>query len=152
MIALNHALTGALIGLNVGNPAAAVGLASISHFVCDAIPHFGSGKSNDETLSKRWFAIYLLVDAILCGVLVLLLAVSQPYNWLLAAICAFTAAAPDFMWFPDFLKQRQGLDLPQRRSSWTHWATTIQWFEKPSGAIVEFVWFGGAVVLLAAYL
>ncbi len=41
MTGFNHAVTGALIAGAVGNPFLAIPLAFASHFVLDAIPHFG---------------------------------------------------------------------------------------------------------------
>src|SRR5690349_8668030 len=106
MIATNHALTGALIGLSIANPAIAVPAALLSHFACDALPHYGD--DSPSTLRSKRFALQLLIDASLCGVLVGVLAVTQPANWLLAAICAFIAAAPDFAWLPGYIRVRKG--------------------------------------------
>ena len=41
MFVSNHILSGALIGSYVANPAVAVVLSFMSHFVLDALPHFG---------------------------------------------------------------------------------------------------------------
>lgn len=41
MLITNHVLTGALLGSVVARPAAAAGAGFLSHFVLDAVPHFG---------------------------------------------------------------------------------------------------------------
>src|SRR5436305_4998475 len=107
MTATNHALTGAIIGFVVGQPWLAVPVAIASHFVCDALPHFGSSQPEKSRLRSTRFRNYLLVEAALCGLLVLGLFVVHPWHWWLAAICAFSAAAPDFLWIKRYLIARQ---------------------------------------------
>ena len=46
MTATNHALTGAIIGLVIGEPVLAIALAFASHFICDALPPVGSQDPN----------------------------------------------------------------------------------------------------------
>jgi hypothetical protein len=148
MLAVNHALTGAIIGLTISNPLVALPAAVISHIVCDALPHFGS--ANQSWLGSQSFKFYLLVEAGLCGLLVLLLSVTQPHNWLLAAFCAFLAAAPDFIWLRQFvsiLRRTTFKPTPIER-----FLGVIQWFQKPIGGLVEAVWFFGAVTILWQFL
>lgn len=146
MIAINHALTGALIGLSIGHPAA-LPLAFASHFVLDSIPHYG----NEENVSigSRRFAAQLTLDMILCALMVLVLAIAGPANWMLAAACAFLAASPDFMWMPRFLRARNGKKESKSKNIALRFHSWIQWFQKPIGALVEAVWLVGAAVLLA---
>lgn len=148
MTALNHALTGALIGLSVHNPAIALPAALVSHLVCDAIPHFGS--NDKDLIKKRKFVRYLLVDAALCALLVLLLVLARPSYWWLAAICAFVAASPDFLSIRRFVAVRRGKRFVA--NTLESFLKKIQWFERPIGAVVEVVWFVGAVALLSAFL
>ena len=148
MTALNHAVTGAAIGLLVGEPLIAVPAAIISHFVCDALPHFGTDAS-DNTLRKRSFKIYLLAEACLCLAVVLLLFVVRPEHWLLAAVCAFAAAAPDFLWARRYI-------AALRHKRWRpmfidRFASAIQWFQRPIGAVVEIAWFAAVVILLMPF-
>lgn len=147
MTAINHALTGTGIGLYIGAPVAAIPLAILSHFVCDALPHFGTEKDQQGWLSSNLFRNYLVADALACVLLVLTLAYFQPQHWLLAAFCAFAATSPDFLWIPKFLAAKG------KRNEWQNWYTRfaggIQWFQRPIGLWVEIVWFMGAVVLLA---
>jgi hypothetical protein len=145
VIATNHALTGAILGLSIGHPVA-LPLAFASHFVLDAIPHYGD---DNKRLASSSFVIQLFIDAAFCGLLVLVLALSGPIDWLLAASCAFLAASPDFMWIPKFLHARRGNKEAKSHNAVIRFHTWIQWFQKPIGAVVEVAWLAGAVLLLA---
>ena len=106
MRAINHALTGAVIGLTVHNPAVALPAALVSHLVCDAIPHHGSAAK--DAITSRWFAYSLVIDALLCGALVFVLYLSGTNYWLLASVCAFLAASPDFLSVRKYVASLQG--------------------------------------------
>ena len=41
MVITNHVLAGSLIGIGIKEPTLAITLAFVSHFVMDALPHFG---------------------------------------------------------------------------------------------------------------
>lgn len=144
MTATNHAVTGALIGLSIGHPIA-LPLALLSHFALDALPHFG--READFIKSKSFIA-FLISDASLCVLLVVLLAIASPVNWLLAAICSFLATSPDFMWFPRFLRATRGLKEPKLTHPIAKFHSWIQWFQRPIGAVVELTWFASAMFLL----
>jgi hypothetical protein len=148
--AINHALTGATIGLVSGRPLIAVPTALVSHFICDALPHFGIQENQQRWLSSRFFHRYLITDALGCICLVGILAFTQPQYWLLAAICAFVATSPDFLWIPKFLAAKG------KRREWSNWftrfAVNIQWFQRPIGIVVEVVWFVGFTTIIAQFL
>jgi len=150
MTATNHALTGAIIGLLIGEPVLAIPLAVLSHFICDALPHYGRTGPVDKTIATKGFRNYLIGDASLCFLLVVLLAVTQPEYWWLAALCAFLAAAPDFGWINKFRKARTGNKW--RPSVFSKFAGDIQWFQRPIGAVVEVAWFVGAIVIITPFL
>jgi hypothetical protein len=152
LTAINHALTGAIIGLSISQPALALPLALSSHFVCDAIPHFGlNGVASNETWIKSpRFKRMLIIDACACGLLVLTLLLTKPQHWLSACICAFLAASPDFLWINHFLKAKA--NKPWRPGLLSRFASYIQWFEKPIGGLVELTWFGACVIVLSTYL
>ena len=137
MRAINHALTGAVIGVVSGNPWIALPVAVASHFVVDAIPHHGNG---DEVSGSQLFAVSLVVDALFCFGLVVLLAMWQPANWQLAAFCAFLATSPDFMWVGRFVRARRKLK-PKRLNVVMRFHSQVQWFQQPIGAVIEVVWF-----------
>lgn len=136
MTATNHALTGAAIGLAVGNPWIALPTALASHFVCDMIPHFGMG---DSFITTKTFRNFLIVDALLCLALVILLGLLQPLHWAVAVACALIATSPDFLWIPLYrasLRREKFI-----RTGFYKFAANIQWFERPIGGVVEVVWF-----------
>ena len=150
MTAINHALTGTVIGLVVGEPLIALPAALASHFVCDAIPHFGVNMPNEVMLKTRAFRDYLVAEAFLCFLLVVCLAIFQPQNWQLAALCAFLAAAPDFASANRYFKVRG--DRPWQPSFYSNFAGSIQWFERPIGAVVEAAWFIAAIIIIVPFV
>jgi hypothetical protein len=146
MRAINHALTGAVIGITIGQPLIAIPAAVLSHFVLDSIPHHGRDKAES---AGKLFVVVLVLDAIACLALVAILAYGQPRHWLLAAFCAFLATAPDFMWVNRFRRARKHQSQPAR-AGLLRFHKGIQWFEHPIGWVVEVTWFGGFVWLLRA--
>lgn len=149
MTATNHALTGAVIGLVVGQPLIAVPAALVSHFVCDALPHYKFNLPDSVLLRTKGFRDYLIVDASLCVLLVALLALFHPQHWLLAAVCAFIATSPDLLWINKYLKTRRGQHW--KRSAIHKFAGGIQWFQRPIGILVEVAWFVAAVIILLPF-
>lgn len=148
MTATNHAMTGALIGLSVHQPWLAIPAAFVSHYVLDAFPH-GDGFFK---INSRAFTNYLLVEAWLCGLLVLILALYQPEYWWLAALCAFAAASPDFMWVKAYWLQKRGHKKPKPKLWFVKLHAKVQWFAKPIGAVVEVTYAALAISLLVINL
>lgn len=150
MRAINHALTGTLIGLAVGQPVIAVPAALASHFVCDVIPHYGSSMSKLDEMKSLLFKRLLYADALLCFGLVVLLALLQPINWQLAAVCAFAAASPDFASLGQFRLANTHKTL--KPNVYVKFANGIQWFERPIGAVVEVVWAAAMIALILPFI
>lgn len=150
MRAINHAMTGALIGLVSGEPVVAIPAALASHFVLDAIPHHGSKRPDPVALRSKWFAAALIADALLCGLLVLVLATDRPAYWQLAAVCAFVAASPDFLFIKRYARalSKQSANLPR----FVQWTRDIQWFQRPVGALVEAAWFVAGLICLRVFI
>ena len=146
MTATNHALTGALIGLTVSVPLAFV-LAVLSHFVLDALPHYGSNDPDSIRLKKISFEVYLWFDFLLCVSLVVSLRFGNPAFWIVPSICAFLATSPDLVSANRYFKVKS--NKPWKPSLFSRFASGIQWFERPIGAAVEIVWFICAVIILA---
>ena len=150
MLAINHALTGTVLAFALGNPWIALPAAFLSHYVCDAIPHFGSTGDTDRLLASKQFRWQLITDASACVVVVGIIAFNHPAHWLLACICAFLATAPDIFWVNRYIIVLRGKTW---HPNWhSRFAAAIQWFERPSGAFVEAAWFIGAGLLASSYL
>lgn len=147
MTATNHALTGAIIGIVIAQPAVAIPAALLSHYALDMIPHFGTGKDERKVFKGNTFRNYLLTEAIICFLLVVILFLRQPVHWWLGALCAFVAAAPDLLSFNRYWRIRNGKKYT--KGLYTRFASKIQWFEHPIGAVVEIAWAGAALFLLA---
>jgi hypothetical protein len=145
MRAINHALTGAVIGLSVSDPVIAMPVAFLSHFALDGLPHFGERKKDH---GSKNFRDLLILDALLCFGLVLLLAIWQPKHWLLAGSCAFLATSPDFMWVGKYLRARAGRKEHVAKNVVIRFHGKIQWFERPIGLFVELAWAPAMVLLL----
>ena len=145
MTATNHALTGAIIGLSLGNTLIAVPIALASHFVLDSLPHFGVGK---DATTKSWFPKLLTIDILGCFILVAVLAHAQPQHWLTAAVAAFAATSPDFMWLPGFIRFNKGQPQKAARNIIMRFHAWIQWYQQPLGALVEAAWAFIAVAVL----
>lgn len=137
MTATNHALTGAAIATLVKQPLLAVPLAFISHFVCDALPHFGlSLKFGSKTMWR-----YLQVEALTMTVIggLLLAAGTQQATWLLI-LCGFAAMSPDLAWYFYGKAGRQG--KPETFDWLNKLHYKIQWSETKWGIIPELLWAG----------
>lgn len=150
MTAINHALTGTVIGLAVGQPLLAIPLSVASHFVCDALPHFGLQLRQEVVFRSNGFRNYLYVDAGLCFSLVMVLFVAHPHHWLLAAVCALMAAAPDFLSINRYFSIKSGKKW--KPSLYSKFAHGIQWFERPIGAVVEAAWLVTAIIVILPFL
>lgn len=153
MTAINHALTGAVIGLTIGNPVVALPLAFVSHFVCDAIPHYDMpGDESARILSKRLIREQIIGGAVLCFLLVVVLFLARPQHWLVAAIAAFLAASPDLWWLPRwFVARRTGVD-PGPKGWFRQFHAKIQWKTGPKLIALEAVWFVAFSALIASKL
>lgn len=152
MTATNHALTGALIGLAVANPVVALPMAFASHFVLDAVPHYGGSHNPLHWMRSRLFKSLLVVDVCFCIGLVLILSSARPAHWLVAALCAFVATSPDLFWVKQFLTAVRRNHFVPGKALFLRFHDFVQWFQRPIGWVVECAWFAGAVVLLLGFL
>jgi len=135
--------------LVVASPAC-FAIALLSHYVLDALPHYKPAIPEDKIIKTEGFRRYLMVEAILCFIVVAVLFAVHPVNWLVAAICAFLAAAPDLFSYSRYKAGRAGRKV--KPNLYTTFASKIQWFERPIGGVVEAVWFISAIVILANIL
>jgi hypothetical protein len=149
MTATNHAVTGAVLGLALGNPLIALPIAFVSHYALDILPHFGNS-DNPNFIKSKFFRNFLILDASVCVLLVLALGVVKPEHWVLASICAFVATSPDLALIPRFIAAKQ--NKPYTPGAYNRFATAIQRYEKPEGALVEFAWLCMAIALLLGFM
>ena len=139
MTGTNHFLAGAAIGLTVGNPVVAVPVAFASHFVLDALPHFGV--EYDEKLKRRpkIFHYIVTIDAAIGATflaLALLLAYTQSL-WLVP-VCMIAALSPDFIWIYRYtIRERFGTLPPLPKGPLTRFHSNIQRYERLWGIAVE---------------
>lgn len=144
MTGVNHVLTGAVIAVAVKQPALAVSLAFASHFVLDALPHFGVDYHDRHQYPsfKRIMGFDLVVSPLL-----LILIPFWLESWMVFFAMA-AAVAPDLAWFIKFYTDwRQGLKFELPKDPFSRFHKHIQWGERPWGWWVEVVW-----ALLAAGL
>jgi hypothetical protein len=148
MTGFNHGITGAAIALIVKQPALAIPLAFLSHFITDMIPHFGLDEK--ELFGKRFNTI-LIADFLFALILMIFLAILFPDQMWLIWACMIAAASPDLMWAYHRLyvehvnKQKPKLGVIAKIHH------KIQWSQTLPGAYVEALWFllvGSYILLL----
>ncbi len=146
MTATNHALAGAVIGLSITQPAIALPLALLSHFVLDAIPHLGLDEFGGHLKAKKMFKWMIGLDAVfLAAVMIWLYVIHAP---LLVFACLFLAGSPDFIWAYRYVfKERLGKIPPAAMSGFNKFHSVIQTSQTLQGAWVEF-----PLALLFVYL
>lgn len=150
MTATNHALTGAIVALAIKQPAIALPLAFLSHYILDAIPHFGIHEDDVVKRNAHWlFRTVVSVDTVLAVVLIIavpLLADAHVSGWLI--LCGMLAGiAPDSVWIYHHVHfMYKKIEKPFGKISQIH--QRIQWFEKPWGLPVEVVWVVAALFVI----
>lgn len=147
MTGFSHTTTGVVIALAVHHPALALPLAFLSHFVLDALPHYGD-EARDG--SDRFFRRLIIIDAIAGVSLALFMMFLFPEYKLLIALCGIFATIPDLMWLPNHIRQAKNLaEKPHNRIM--RWHQRIQ-FEHPVwGIAAEIVWALAMLAFLAVW-
>lgn len=141
MTATNHALTGAAIALLVKQPVLALPLAFLSHYVLDAVPHFGIPGSIAERNQSVLGRVVVGTDIVLFLTLMIALPLTAHpvINPLLLLLCMFAAYSPDAVYLVRFAKELQtGTYIVGGPLSRFH--RRIQWAERPWGIGVEVVY------------
>lgn len=150
MAITNHILAGAIIGLTLSHqPAAALALAFASHFLMDALPHFGyaGNKGFSEAFKYQLSYIVGAITLITATAVLIFLVIHQAWFAILAGL---VAASPDavglYNWVAYEKKGRTangGLALLHVK-----FHRRIQTLERPWGVYVEALTFGLLVWLL----
>ena len=142
MTGVNHALTGAAIGLLLKNPLLVVPAAFASHLVLDVVPHFGSDWFIDR---RKPMLAWAVTEGVLSASVTLILIILWPQYWYAIGIGAFAAVAPDVWWvIPLLLGKGRPQDAFTRFHGW------IQWGEFEFGSSIEVIWTGLMAALLAS--
>jgi hypothetical protein len=145
MTASNHVAAGAVIAALIAQPAVAIPIAFASHFVMDALPHYGD--SNKHSWLNRNFKYVLGIDLLITIIFLVALVIVQPASWVLLVICGLVAVSPDVLWVPYFLA-----DLKHEQREHSKLAKIlkwIQWGEHPWGIYLEIAVF--AVLLTCLF-
>lgn len=137
MTTSNHILAGSIIALAVKQPLLVIPLAFTSHFVLDALPHYGYDGSGYAEAAK-YKMTYVMEFLGLVGLVLLVLsgAFTQP----IVLVGAFFAVLPDFEWpYRYFFFERKGLEPP--KTFLTNFHLWIQWCERNWGIVPEVFFF-----------
>ncbi len=145
MTATSHALTGAMIATVVKKPWLAIPLAFLSHFVCDAIPHFGIVMSFGSPSMYIW----LLVDGLAAVTFAIFLVKKGVNSPVLLAVCGFAAMSPDLAWL--YYGINGQLSNIATFDSVSRFHAIIQWYQHPAGILVEVFWITIMVVLILRF-
>jgi hypothetical protein len=152
MTTTNHALAGAIIAQIVPIPGLAVLLAFFSHFVMDALPHFGIPIQNDDVWARNNRTIFKFISRLDTVITFALFVISSwlstgGADWKTVFACMFAAIFPDLVWVYRFIKeQKTHKVLPKSWFSKFH--AWLQWGERPWGWVIEAVWFFASLAVL----
>jgi hypothetical protein len=153
MTGFNHATTGALIAGVVVNPLVAIPLAFVSHFVLDAIPHFGWDFDQDVFERNRSKELRLaLVSEIPLSILaiVTLPIIMKPIvSWRVTLLSIFAAMCMDFIWI--YRGIREELTKKVKPRNWImnfHLKASNHHQKFIIGMLLEVLWFAVAFLLI----
>lgn len=138
MTLTNHILAGASIAVAVQWPAIALPLALASHFVLDAIPHFGYAghRGYGEAIKHRLARIVGVADGVLAICIFVFLFSRSAW---LAILCGFIAIMPDIFGVYYYVRyDNKGHTPPKVFSEFQNkFHRKIQWRERPWGLTIE---------------
>ena len=103
MLSVSHALTGAVIAVKVSNPALAIPLILLSHYLEDMVPHWDVGTGLTKGVKSPTAAFrHELIDLVVTGLLLLAFYPTLVTNLPYAAPIwgAFFGLLPDFLEAP----------------------------------------------------
>jgi hypothetical protein len=138
MTTSNHVLVASLIAVTIKDPVIVLPLAFLSHFILDALPHYGYAGHGGYIEAFKHKTTFVMEGLGLIGIVILLFTIHF-------SVCVVTAAVilsilPDFEWvIRYFFYERKGLKPPNTLTSRFH--NKIQWCERPWGIFVEIGFF-----------
>lgn len=132
-----HAITGAVLGIAIGNPTGAFIVGVISHVVLDYIPHTDQGTFLREDDHKKWplwvwYSVYL--DVFISGLAILIfMNFTNPYNWPLLFFGALGGVIIDYIdnvpyWNKKLQKTKIGNKFHKIHSKYHHTISSKHWF------------------------
>lgn len=130
MIGFNHGLVGGLIGKYVPWPIG-IPLALGSHFVLDALPHYGIPHHKRD--GSRFWEVFFTIDFF--ATLSLAFWAIAHHHYAMYA-CGQIAVLPDFVWVAHVVKHGS-FDLSGAESRYERWHKRIQRYEVPWGLWIE---------------
>lgn len=150
MLITNHVLAGSIIGISVKEPILAIIAAFISHFLMDALPHFGyPGKKGYPEVLKHNMSYYVGLATLISTLGVVFFLITNKLWFPL--ICGLTAASPDIAGWYNYAAYEKKGELAKGILKLFHvqFHRGIQNFERPWGIYLEVII---AVILFSAVL
>lgn len=134
MTLTNHLLTGA--ALTKFLPATvAVPLAFASHFLLDALPHFGYKTIEERMRHLGIYRIAIIADVIFSLLIMAWLLKSRHYFWLMNGLIAYS---PDLLWIYRFtVEEKFGKVKPTKGNRFIQFHREIQKYEWLGGIVIE---------------
>jgi hypothetical protein len=130
MLATNHAFSGSIIGALLPLPIA-VPVAFASHFVLDALPHYGI----DHTKRNKHRVYQLIVFSDTFIALAYAVAAAFLHKWSME-ITGWIAWSPDLVWVIYFFATGRNLHI-KPKNSFMRFHMNIQRYERPWGIIID---------------
>lgn len=136
MRAVVHVAAGAAIVATIQNPWISLPVAVLSHFVLDALPHYGDIKAHraQQLAEQRW-AVPL--DALAALVVLLAIVIVYPDQPWLVALGGVLCASPDIGHVFPFVRYLRTGDASPARDWLSRFHDKIQWCERRWGIAVE---------------
>jgi hypothetical protein len=137
MTLTNHILTGAAFAKFLPLPVA-IPLAFASHFILDALPHFGFKTVEERIRHVRLFRAIIVADIVATAAISCWLVKGGHSRWLLVG---FAAYAPDIWWIYRFtVEEKFGKRIPTAGNRFIQFHRSIQRYEREWGIGVELIY------------
>lgn len=127
MTLTNHLLTGAALAKFLPAPIA-IPLAFASHFVLDALPHFGYQTIEERMRYPGVFKLVITADVIFSVLIAISLIKSGHYFWFINGLIAYS---PDLLWIYRFtVEEKFGKVKPTKGNRFIQFHREIQKYER----------------------
>jgi hypothetical protein len=145
MTLTNHLLTGAVIAKALPLPVA-IPIAFLSHFVLDALPHFGFANVEERMQRLNQFRWVIILDIVLSIALSVWLLRNGHTEWFVVGLVAYS---PDLLWIYRFtVEEKFGKMRPTKGNWFIQFHRRIQKYERIWGGGVELVYAAGMFLIL----